>query len=332
VAHFVDEHGLDGAGLIVVEREDGVVYEGYWGSFSADRVSLVASSTKMVTAGVLMHLADEGLLDIDAPVAEAVEWGAGNPEITPAQLVSNSSGLVGLAPRPGYAPYRCQWDAGDDLQRCAAEIFTTPDDDADVIAPDTEFRYGGGQWQVAGGLAEAVSGMSWAELIDEIYVRPCGLESTGYNNHWAQYGSVGFEYPDAFAADPSTLRPTANPNMEGGMYTTTGDYAKLLLMHLRDGRCGDEQVLSPGALQRVHADRIGEVYGGRAGLDNGYGMGWWVELDGDRLTDAGAYGSTPWLDLQDGYGAYLVIEADTLTGFDLSGQLFDVVEQAVVGR
>ena len=55
----------------------------------------------MITAGVLLHLADDGLLDIDAPVAEAVEWGAGNPDVTVAQLLSNSSGLVGLLIEPG---------------------------------------------------------------------------------------------------------------------------------------------------------------------------------------------------------------------------------------
>jgi len=93
VQAYVDEHGLNGAGLIVVDRDDGVVHEDYWGEFSADRISLVASSSKTITAGVLLHLADEGLLDMDAPVADAVEWGAGNPTITPAQLVSSSSGL-----------------------------------------------------------------------------------------------------------------------------------------------------------------------------------------------------------------------------------------------
>ena len=50
--------------------------------------------------------------------------------------------------------------------------------------------------------------------------------------------------------------------MEGGAYLTTGDYAELLLMHLRGGMCGDEQVLSQDALDRMHADRIGPQYGG----------------------------------------------------------------------
>lgn len=331
VQAFVDEHGLNGAGLIVVDRDDGVVHEDYWGEFSADRISLVASSSKMVTAGVLLHLADEGLLDIDAPVADAVAWGSGNPHITPAQLLSNSSGLVGLAPDPTYGPYLCQYLAAGTMQDCASAIFTTPDDDADVAAPDTEFRYGGAQWQVAGAVAEAVSGKSWAELIEEIYVQPCGLETLAFNNHFAQsqVGADGFNYPTMFDADPSRLEPTANPNMEGGMYTAPGDYAELLLMHLRGGRCGDTQVLSQEALDRMHADRIGEVYGGEARPGMGYGMGWWVNRDTGRIDDPGAYGAVPWLDLDGGYGAYLVIEADSTTGYVLASELFEVVDSAV---
>jgi hypothetical protein len=75
VQEFVNGKGLNGAGLIVVERDDGVVYHDHWGEFGPDRISLVASSSKMVTAGVLMRLHDDGLLDIDAPVAEVVGWG-----------------------------------------------------------------------------------------------------------------------------------------------------------------------------------------------------------------------------------------------------------------
>ena len=329
VERFIDEHGLNGAALIVVDRDDGIVDEEYWGDFGPDRVSLIASSSKMITAGVLLRLQDDGLLDIDAPVAAVADWGAGNPTITPAQLLSNSSGLVGLLPDPAYAPYVCQYLPAGTLQDCAASIFSTPDDDADIVAPDTEFRYGGAQWQVAGAVAEVASGKPWAQLIDEIYVQPCGLETLAFNNHFTQFGAPAFEYPTAFAADPSTLQPTDNPNMEGGAYVAPPDYAKLLLMHLRGGRCGDTQVLSQAALDRMHADRIGATYGADAGRDTGYGMGWWIDRESGRISDGGAYGSVPWLDLEDGYGAYLVIESDSNTGAELAEELFDVVEQAV---
>jgi CubicO group peptidase (beta-lactamase class C family) len=323
----IAEHALDGAGLVVVHRDDGVVHEQYWGEFGPDRVSLIASSSKMLVAGVLLQLADDGLIDLDAPVADVVEWGSGNPTITPLQLVSNSSGLVGLGPNPGYPPYLCQFLPVGNLQDCAAAIFTTPDDDADVIAPDTEFRYGGAQWQVAGGVAEAASGRSWAELIDDTYVEPCGVDSLGFNNHWTQFG-VGLGYPTEFAADPATLSATDNPNMEGGAYVTAPDYARLLLMLLRDGRCEDAQVLSPAAVDRMLADRTAEVYDG-SGTGAGYGLGWFVDRATGRHTDPGAFGSVPWLDVDADHGAFLVIEGAGAVGSALAAELFEPVADAV---
>jgi len=331
VQDFIDEKGLNGAGLIVVQRDDGVVHHDHWGEFGPERISLIASSSKMVVAGVLMRLHDDGLLDIDAPVADVAGWGAGNPEVTPAQLISNSSGLVGLLPNPAYGPYVCQFLPIGTLQACAEQVFTTTDDDADIVPPDTEFRYGGAQWQVAGAVAEVVSGKSWAALIDEIYVQPCGLDVLAFNNPFTQLEGDPYRYPASFDSDPSTLMPTDNPNLEAGAYVTTGDYGALLLMHLRDGMCGDNQVLSAESLDRMHSDRIMAAYGSDV-WGSGYGMGWWVDRENGRITDGGLYGTVPWLDLEDGYGAYLVVEADSPTGNALAGLLYEVVEEAVAGR
>ena len=331
VQDFIDEKGLNGAGLIVVQRDDGVVHHDHWGEFGPERISLIASSSKMVVAGVLMRLHDDGLLDIDAPVTDVAGWGAGNPEVTPAQLISNSSGLVGLLPNPAYGPYVCQFLPIGTLQACAEQVFTTTDDDADIVPPDTEFRYGGAQWQVAGAVAEVVSGKSWAALIDEIYVQPCGLDVLAFNNPFTQLEGDPYRYPASFDSDPSTLMPTDNPNLEAGAYVTTGDYGALLLMHLRDGMCGDNQVLSAESLDRMHSDRIMAAYGSDV-WGSGYGMGWWVDRENGRITDGGLYGTVPWLDLADGYGAYLVVEADSPTGNTLAGLLYEVVEEAVAGR
>lgn len=322
VGEQVDEAGVNGAGLVVVDGDDGVVFEGYWGDFDEARVSLIASSTKMISAGVLLHLDDQGLLDINAPISDYIEWGDGDPNITVAQLLSNSSGLVGLAPNPAYTPYLCQF-TGEEVEQCGQEILSTPDDDGDTVQPDKEFRYGGGQWQVAGAVAESVSGKSWATLIDEIYIQPCGLETLGYNNHFATLTEVNeFGYPEGFGSDPDSLEPTQNPSIEGGGYTNVSDYAVLLEMHLNGGFCGDQQVLSQEALDAMHGDRIGDVYDGDAdGPSTGYGMGWWVDRETGRISDPGLYGSTAWLDLENGYGVYLVVEANGTVGSEITSAL-----------
>jgi CubicO group peptidase (beta-lactamase class C family) len=331
VEAFVEDRDLEGAGLIVVSEADGVLYEEYFGTFSADRISMIASASKMISAGVLLRLQDDGLLDIDAPIEGVVDWAVGNPDITPAQLVSNSSGLVGLGPNLLYPPYLCQWAVRGTLQDCGQTVFTTTDDDDDQVDPDTGFRYGGAQWQVAGAVAEAVSGKSWEQLIDEIYVEPCGVDSLGYLSLGAV--PIGFGgYPTAFGGDPDSVTPSANPNIEGGAYITVGDYGQLLLMHLRGGMCGSSQVLSQAGLDTMHADRVAAAYNGNAGgADTGYGMGWWVDRETGRISDPGAWGAFPWLDLDDRYGAYLIVEDQSSTGQALAGEIEELVHNAVTG-
>ncbi len=330
---FIGEQAeVDGVGAILVHRDRGVIFEKNFGTFDDGRISLVASASKTVSVGVLMRLADQGLLEWDEPIVDMVGWGDHNPTITPAQLVSNSSGLVGLGPNPAFGPYLCQYLDGGTLQACAEAIFTTAGDDDMVIPPDTEFRYGGGQWQVAGGLAEIVSGKSWAELIHETYVEPCDLDVLGYNNHFTQITAEGgnpFSYPTGFGGDPANLRPTDNPNIEGGLYTTLSDYGKLLLMQLRGGVCGENRVLSEESVRRMQEDRIGPVYGETTSFGiGGYGLGWWV-IDESLVADPGAYGAFPWIDQTRQYAGFILIEATSDLGNALFDRTVDTVNRAI---
>ncbi|MEM9039482.1 MAG: serine hydrolase [Actinomycetota bacterium] len=333
VAEFVGQRGLEGAGLVVVDAEarasalgDGIVHEEYWGGFDANRVSLIASASKPITTIVLLQLAERGLLDLDAPISDLTGWEVQAP-MTTAQLLSNSSGLVGIFRDEDDRLYRCRNRTDGTLLDCGREIATTQEDAADVRPPDTSFDYGGGQWHVAGAVAEAVSGRSWASLVADGIAGPCGLESLAFTNPWIDDGSGG-GYPHALAADPPA---TQNPNVEGGARSTARDYAQILLLHLRGGLCGTERILSPASIDRMLTDRIAEVYGGDAyEPDRGYGLGWWIDRTTGRRTAEGAWGAWPWLDLDGRHGAYLVIEADTLTGRDLVDRLYDPVANAVL--
>ncbi len=335
-AFIADSDGVDGVGAIIVHRDEGVIFKSGFGNYSEDRISLIASSSKMITAGVLLRLQDQGILDMEEPIVDQLgDWGDHNPDITPGQLVSNSSGLVGLGPNPTFGPYLCQYIFSGGLQACAAQIFTTPDDDDQVIPPDTQFRYGGAQWQVAGAVAEIVSGKSWAELFDETYVQPCELTTMGYNNHFVQFTAADgnpFGYPSGFDGNPGALVATNNPNMEGGVYTSIADYGELLLMHLRGGMCGENRVLSEAAVAELHTDRILAAYDGSSGSPalSGYGMGWWIDRESAAvIMDPGAYGSTAWLDEGRGYGAFLVIEVTSDLGSDLVARTIGLINEAI---
>jgi CubicO group peptidase (beta-lactamase class C family) len=353
---FVAERGLRGASAVLVQKDHGIVHSAGYGEFSADRTYLIMSSSKILSVGVLMRLADQGLLDLDAPIGTYVaDWGTGKPELTLAELVSGSSGLPGIVDNLLYAPYACMGSTTETLAGCGKAIYTA-DDAAERIPPDTEFHYGGAPWQLAGSIAEAVAGKSWAELVDETYAS-CAVPSLGYTNASTMVsitpgadGSIDFSaigYPPAFDGDASALPGTENPSIEGGVYATVEDYGKLLFMHLNGGLCDGTRVLSEAAVTRMQQDRVAQ-YGGSteqqmrlilAGADpgtleyalelSGYGMGWWVNRTrAGRFFDPGAFGSQAWLNLTRGYGAFIAIEGNVVLGAELSAMIEPVAEAA----
>jgi CubicO group peptidase (beta-lactamase class C family) len=334
VEDFLALQKLPGASAVVVHKERGVVHERGYGSFAKERLYLVASGSKILSAGVLMRLADQKLVDLDAPISMPLaSWGDFKMDLSLASLLSNSSGLVSLVDDPLYGPYICQYIAAGKLSDCAKSIYSATDS-ADRKPPDTVFNYGGGQWQLAGGIAEVVSGKSWAELIRETYVTPCGASSLGYANHYMKASESGdsLAYPPFFQGDLANLPATENPSIEGGAYVTVGDYAKVLLMHLQDGRCGDTQVLSATAVARMREDRIAKVYGGSTSSANleGYGLGWWIDRQQPGVVvDPGAYGAVAWLDLERDYGAFVALEATSALGERLRASVQPVLESTL---
>lgn len=318
---------LPGAVAVIVHRDSGIIHVRGYGSFQPERVFLLASASKPISAGVIMRLADQGLVDIDEPIGEYVssDWGAGKSSITLAQMLSNSSGMVGLMDAPGYLPYFCQFRSRRVLEECARAIYTADDAD-DVIQPDTRFRYGGAQWQLAGGVASHVAGRSWSELVRETYA-PCDVPSLGYTNQFTGAGTSG--YPPDFNGRASDARPTDNPNIEGGGYATAVDYGRILLMYLRDGRCDGTQVLSPDAVARMREDRIAQVYSGSTGLPmfEGYGLGWWIDrARPGQEASPGFYGSMPWVDYARGYGVFIALESDGVHRDQLWARVFPVLD------
>lgn len=313
-----------GASAVVVHKERGVVHQRGYGEFAADRLYLVASASKILSAGVLMRLADQGKLALDAPISTYLSaWGQSVVgDVTTAQLLSGSSGLASLDELTTsvvnggpYITQVCQYFEQAVLAECAKTIYTG----SPARPVDTTFRYGGSQWHLAGALAEVVSGKSWRALVQETYVTPCDVPSLGYTNVFLR-GGTG--YLD-FMASAANLPATDNPSIEGGAYVTAPDYGKLLLMHLRGGTCRDERVLSEEAVARMRQNRIAMVYGGTTNnaLLPGYGLGWWIDASGRVLADPGLYGTYPVLDIERGYGVIIALERTTPVGAQLMAKV-----------
>ena len=108
-------------------------------------------------------------------------------------------------------------------------------------------------------------------------------------------------------------------------------------MHLNNGMCSDYEVLSRAGVELMQLNRSGEVYGSPIGygrvVDSKAPIG--TERQPNAVngpTDRSrTYGSTAWLQPDDGFGAYLVVESTTSVGQRLTEMLYPIVESAVRG-
>jgi CubicO group peptidase (beta-lactamase class C family) len=304
-----DSESYDGISYTLVDVEQGVVHEVALGNHSLDIVVLLASASKMPAASLLMAMNDDTSLnfDVEQPIGNYLPWDGVYSDRTTVQLLSNTSGipgLVNLAFGGPTGPHSCQGDPATLLELCAEIIYTT--ELAGTVPPETNFDYGGSQWQLAGGVAEQTTNKSWRQAFDQYVAQPCRLEVFQYGNLGVDWSILGFD-TTAWTGNPDSLTGLDNPSIEGGAISNLQDYARLLLMHLRDGECDDGKVMSPTSVDTLQLDRSSDLPGNFT--DFGYGMGWWISqaLPG-VVMDPGLYGSIGWLDTERGIGGFVAVD------------------------
>lgn len=303
-------------GLTFILSVDGeVVFQKALGSQSMDSVLPIASATKMPSALVVLTLVEDGLLDLDAPVGAyfqgQIAWPDDKAAITTRMLLNHTSGLVG-------APSCLGQRGSTTLQACAHEIADAPLE----FPPGTQFAYGGGGYQVAGYLAEVVGGRSWNEMFSERLAQPLGLSRFTYSG-----GTLGSE---------------ANPRIAGGASSDVYDYNRLLQMILNQGTQDGIRILSRPTVQMMAVSQISGLPRLRSpGEDDlllGYSFGFWISDPslhpgslGPELSDQGAFGCTPWVDLDRDYSAVLLIQDRTRTGTEIWNSLRPIIIAALNG-
>lgn len=328
------------AAISIVHRSAGVILERYYGNWGRDDPFFLASLSKVAAAGVLLRLEDLGHIELDAPTGLFGLSGGGEASLSVAQLLSNSSGL--RCPRNTVKPSRwdCQFDDQDRLVDCARLVWETHRREELFEPADEAFCYGGAQWQLAGAIAEMAAGQSWSELFRSTYVEPCQLENSGFTNQYSANSDPKRRWAD-YPHLVSTQTLSANPNIEGGMFSTVPDFSKILLMLLRQGKCSNGQVLSERSVRKMLSDRIwdsfkGSISDGFASADleafgTGYGLGWWVKRSTQERIVPGAYGSTAWISPQGNFAVLLALKSNGIRGRELFVSLNPKITEAMQG-
>lgn len=187
IAAFARAH--DFSGTILVRRRGTTLYAHSFGladrafgvPATADTRYRIASITKLFTSVLILQLAQEGRLDLDAPLRAVLPDypGGGADRVTIHQLLHHLSGIaqwdnVGSyqeAFANGVEQYQRPLSSEALLRRCCSGPLAR--------APGAEFVYNNADYFVLGRIIERLTGKSYEQALSERILRPLGMNDTG---------------------------------------------------------------------------------------------------------------------------------------------------------
>jgi len=222
------------------------------------------SMTKIVTATMAMRLADQGLLDLDRPVAPLVpELAVLEPRryrerITPRHLLAHSAGIANPVPVRWIHPAdRPAPDQAALLQRLLARHRKLR------FEPGARSSYSNLGTLVLGRALSNAAGRPYADLVHGEILAPLGMGMTGfaYSEDMEAQAATGYHprrsplrllLPTWVIGEPagrwvSFQRFLLDGAAYGGLVGPVLDAARFLRMHLRDGELDGTRILSPAA-------------------------------------------------------------------------------------
>lgn len=276
----------EGGGVVRVAQSGQVLFERAYGGYRLDDAIPLASGSQLLSAVVLLALVDAQKLDLDMKVSSVLTaWPSDKAAITLRMLLAQTSGLPPSAP--------CLDNRDITLEACVQQIAEAPlrkDPGTAVVSGATGF-------QVAGRMAEMVSGRSWAALFRQYLTEPLGLRATGFGR-------------------------TANPRISGGAQSSAEEYGTVLDVLLQGGTRRGVRLLSAASVEAMFQDQSGGVplvhspyalLPGREASRPGLGV-WLDRTDGHghglEVVCQGAFGFTAWMDRERKLGGVLLVRSD----------------------
>ncbi len=230
----------------------------------ADAVFRIASMSKPITSVAAMVLAEEGKLDIGAPVAQylpefsgvtvGVEKAAPKRVMTVEDLLRHTSGLTYgfFGDTPVDHMYR---NANLYGKKSLAEVVST-------LAKLPLLHQPGEVWEysvsvdVLGRIVEVVSGVDLDAFIAERITRPLRMNDTGFWLNASQAARLArADSPLAVPGPDPTVKPAILWG-GGGMYSTAGDYARFSQMLLNGGELDGVRILAPKTVALMTSDQL----------------------------------------------------------------------------
>jgi CubicO group peptidase (beta-lactamase class C family) len=258
-----------GAAVAII-KGDQVVYAKGFGiasietntAITTDTLFRLGSTTKMFTSAALVKAAEEGRLNLNAPIGNYVR--GLNPklaQITVHQLLSHSSGLRDFA---------ATVNSNDD--DALSEMVRGWKGDVFFGASGQVYSYSSPGYWLAGFVLEEIGHHSYAEEMKRLIFKPLGMARTTLRPLEAMTFPLAIGHK-LEANRPTIIRPAFNNNAmwpAGSIYASVNDLTRWVIAFLNEGKIDGVQVLSPTLIRQLSTPHIGMP--GGFNQHHGYGL------------------------------------------------------------
>ena len=240
----------------------------------------IASLVKQFTAAAILLLEERGKLNLDNPVKTYLpDAPASWDQVTLFNLLTQTSGIYDYTDRPDFATMMTR-------QMTPQQLIATFSDRPLEFTPGEEFRYSNSNYVLLGSVIEKVSGISYAQFLQDNVFFPLGMHDSGYDS-----GAVLPQRASGYVRKNGTLTNATYMNISipyasGALYSTTHD-----LLTWERALFGGK-IVSPASLIKMTTPfRAG--FGPGAPFKSGYAMGLYVGSTIDGRRELSHTGSLP---------------------------------------
>lgn len=265
---------------VAVLDGDAVAYAGGYGMANPERVLpatehiryRAGSVSKVFTAMAALQLAEQGRLNLDAPLADVLPGFrmrsrfAGAGPVTPRQILRHRAGLP------------TDWAQGmwSDTPEPFRRLVSHLQDEYLTAPPGALYAYSNVGFSLLGAAIEHITGEPYERWMQDQLLQPMGMQASAFEvaPPSGPFASVAFDAKGKVEPEPGLRDMPA-----GGLNTSVVDLLQLARLWFNQGRVGGRQILSPASLSAMQTPPHPPALADNASV----GLGWHLldeELDG----------------------------------------------------